>query len=48
MSHSEPTQTDADSEGQAQVSEPEVVPRAKCRPYEQINRPCYRRAEVSR
>ena len=47
MSHSEPTQTDADSEGQAQVPEPEVVPRAKRRQCEQINCPCCRRAEVS-
>jgi transposase-like protein len=31
MSHSEPTQTDADSERQAKVPEPEVLPRAKRR-----------------
>ncbi len=39
MSQSEPTQNDADSEGQAQVPDPEVVPRAKRRQYEQINCP---------
>ena len=33
MSHSEPTQKGADSEGQAQVPEPEVVPRAKRRKF---------------
>jgi hypothetical protein len=33
MSHDEPTQTDADSEGQAQVPEPEVLPRAKRRQF---------------
>ena len=31
MSHSEPTENEADGEGQAQVPEPEVVPRAKRR-----------------
>ncbi len=33
MSHSEPTRTDADSEGQAPVPEPEVVPSAKRRKF---------------
>ena len=33
MSHSEPTETDADNKGQAQVPEPEVVPRAKRRKF---------------
>ena len=33
MSHSGPTQTDADSEHQAQVPEPEVLPRAKRRQF---------------
>jgi hypothetical protein len=47
MSHSEPAQTGAESEGQARVPEPEVVPRAKRRQYRQINRPCCWRAEVS-
>ncbi len=37
MSHSEPTETDADSEGQAAVPEPEVVPRGKRQQHEQIN-----------
>jgi len=31
MSHSEPTENEADGEGQAQVPEPEVMPRAKRR-----------------
>lgn len=31
MSHSEPTENEADGEGQAEVPEPEVVPRAKRR-----------------
>ena len=47
MSHSEPTENDAESEGQAPVSEPEVVPRAKRRQLEQINCPSCRRADVS-
>jgi hypothetical protein len=33
MSHSEPTENEADSKGQAQVPEPEVVPRAKRRKF---------------
>ena len=33
ISHSEPTETNADSEGQVQVPEPEVVPRAKRRKF---------------
>jgi len=33
MSHSGPTQTDAESERQAQVPEPEVLPRAKRRQF---------------
>ena len=47
MSHNEPTQTDADSEGQTRVPEPEVVPRAKRRQYGQIISAYCRRAEFT-
>jgi hypothetical protein len=47
ISQSEPTQAGADSEGQAQVPESEVVPRAKRRQCELSNCPRCRRTEVS-